>query len=69
MPELLHEYFGETSDFGGRTVMNQMPKAVSSLINDTTSITLDIEPGKTYLVRMVSVAALFAHTVSFEDHG
>jgi iron transport multicopper oxidase len=69
MPDLLHQYFGEASDFGGKTVMNQMPMAVSTLINDTTSITLDMEPGKTYLVRMVSVAALFPHKVSFEDHG
>jgi hypothetical protein len=69
MPDLMHQYFGEASDFGGKTVMNQMPMAVSSLINDTTSITLDIEPGKTYLVRMVSVAALFPHKISFEDHG
>lgn len=68
MPDMLHQYFGEASDFGGKTVMD-MPTAPSSLINDTTSITLDMEPGKTYLVRMVSVAALFAHKVSFEDHG
>lgn len=69
MPDLLHQYFGEASKFGGKTVMNEMPMAASSLINDTTSITLDLEPGKTYLIRMVSVSALHAHKVSFEDHG
>lgn len=68
MPNMLHRYFSEVSDFNGNMVMN-MPMAPSSLINDTTSITLDMEPGKTYLIRMVSVAALFAHKVSFEDHG
>ncbi|KAE9966668.1 hypothetical protein EG327_011744 [Venturia inaequalis] len=67
MPNMLHQYFSEVSDFNGNMVMN-MPMAPSSLINDTTSITLDMEPGKTYLIRMVSVAALFAHKVSFEDH-
>lgn len=68
MPDMLHQYFGEVSDFDGKTFMN-MPTAPSSLINDTTSITLDMEPNKIYLIRMVSVAALFAHKVSFEDHG
>jgi len=67
MPELIHEYLGEGSDFGGNSVSG-MPIAPSSLLNDTTSITLNLESGKTYLVRMVSVAALFPHIVSFEDH-
>lgn len=67
MPRLIAEYLnGDT--WGGNNFMNQMPMAVSSLINDTTSITINIEPNKKYLIRMVSVAALFAHTISFEHH-
>lgn len=67
MPQLIAEYLdGDTWD--GNNFMDQMPMATSSLINDTTSITIDIEPNKKYLIRMVSVAALFSHTVSFEDH-
>ncbi|TLD35626.1 multicopper oxidase [Venturia nashicola] len=48
MPDILHQYFRQASDFNGKTLMN-IPTAPSSLINDTTSITLDMEPGNTYL--------------------
>ncbi len=67
MPQLITEYLdGDT--WGGDTVDEQMPTAASTLINDTTSITINIEPNKTYLIRMVSVSAYFAHTISFEEH-
>jgi hypothetical protein len=64
MPDILTQFFGNGSTSPG----TQFPAAAASLINDTTSITLDVESGKTYLVRMVSVAALFPHVVSFEGH-
>ena len=67
MPQLITEYLdGDT--WGGDMVDNQMPMADSTLINDTTSITINIHPKRKYLIRILSVAALFAHTVSFEDH-
>lgn len=67
MPKLITEYLdGDTS--GIDSVDDQMPMASSTLINDTTSITINIQPNKKYLIRMVSVAAYFAHTISFEDH-
>jgi iron transport multicopper oxidase len=67
MPYLLHDYL-TGSNFGGHTFGNQMPFAVSSLINDTQSMTINIQPNKKYLIRMVSMSALFNHVVSFEDH-
>jgi hypothetical protein len=66
MPYLLHDFL-DGSTFGGHTFKGQMPMPVSSLINDTQSITLNIEPKKIYLLRMVSVAALFPHTVYFGE--
>lgn len=67
MPKLITEYLdGDT--WGTDDVDDQMPMAASTLINDTTSITINIQPNKKYLIRMVSVAAYFAHTISFEDH-
>jgi iron transport multicopper oxidase len=62
MPELIHEYM-DGGNFDGQTFRGQFPSPASSLINDTTSITLDVEPSKKYLLRIVNVAALFAHTV------
>jgi iron transport multicopper oxidase len=62
MPQLITEYLdGDITD-------GQMPTPASSLINDTTSITINIQPNKKYLIRIVSVAAYFSHKVSFEDH-
>jgi hypothetical protein len=64
MPTLLHDFFGG-STFDGHTFKGQMPMPVSSLINDTKSINLHIKPNTKYLIRMVSVSALFPHTVYF----
>lgn len=64
MPFLLHAFFdGEELD--RHTFKGQMPMPISSLINDTQFITLDIEPNKTYLIRMISISALFPHKISF----
>jgi len=67
MPQLITEYFD--GDIGeGDDPFNPMPMPSSTLINDTTSITINIQPNKKYLIRMVSVAAYFSHRVSFEGH-
>ncbi|KAF2436801.1 hypothetical protein EJ08DRAFT_623128 [Tothia fuscella] len=67
-PYLIHEFF-DGGNFNGRTTRGAMPMPDSSLINDTESITLEIEPNKKYLLRIVSMAALFPHQISIvEDH-
>jgi len=67
MPKLITEYL-DGDNWGRDSANNQMPIAASTLINDTTSITINIQPNKKYLIRMVNVAAFFAHKISFEDH-
>lgn len=44
------------------------PVPDSALVNETTDLSLKIEPGKTYLVRMINIGAFAAHYVWFEDH-
>jgi iron transport multicopper oxidase len=67
MPQLVTKYLD--GDIGeGYGAIDPMPMPASTLINDTTSITINIQPNKKYLIRMVSVAAYFSHRVSFEDH-
>ncbi|KAI5782840.1 Cupredoxin [Pyronema domesticum] len=44
------------------------PVPQSALMNDSQNITLAVEPGKTYMVRMVNMAAFAAQYVWFEEH-
>ncbi|KAL1800988.1 hypothetical protein ACET3X_001330 [Alternaria dauci] len=44
------------------------PVPQSALLNDTQNLTVSIEPGKTYLFRMINMAAFAAQYVWFEDH-
>lgn len=44
------------------------PVPDSSLVNETRDLSVKIEPGKTYLVRMVNMGAFAAQYVWFEDH-
>ena len=67
MPQLINEYLDGNTGVGS-SVDDQMPMPASTLINDTTSITINIQPNKKYLIRIVNVATYFSHKVSFEDH-
>jgi iron transport multicopper oxidase len=40
----------------------------SALLNDTQGLKVNVQPGKTYLVRMVNVGAFVGMYVWFEDH-
>lgn len=40
----------------------------SALINDTQNLAVKIQPGKTYLVRMINIGAFAAQYVWFEGH-
>ncbi|KAF1996346.1 multicopper oxidase [Amniculicola lignicola CBS 123094] len=44
------------------------PVPNSALVNDTQNLGIKIEPGKTYLFRMINIGAFAAQYVWFEDH-
>ena len=44
------------------------PVPQAALFNDTQNLTVNIEPGKTYLFRMINMGAFAAQYVWFEDH-
>lgn len=63
MPPLIKHYLSHTeNEQGGEPVPN------ATLINDSQNIKLNIKPGKTYLVRIVSMAAFATHIVQFDQH-
>lgn len=44
-----------------------MPPADASLMNDKQTDSFNIEPGKKYLFRLLSMSAFMAHTISFRE--
>ncbi|KDN72372.1 putative multicopper oxidase [Colletotrichum sublineola] len=44
------------------------PVPNSALMNDTQDLKVNVQPGKTYLVRMVNIGAFASHYVWFEGH-
>lgn len=62
MPELIQEFLSYTNPTGAEPV----PEA--ALMNDAQDITVDVKPGKTYLVRIVNMAAFAAQYLWFDDH-
>ena len=44
------------------------PVPQAALLNDTQNLTVSVQPGKTYLFRMVNMGAFAAQYVWFEDH-
>lgn len=44
------------------------PVPQSALMNDTQNLTISIEPGKTYLFRIINIGAFAAQYVWFEGH-
>jgi iron transport multicopper oxidase len=44
------------------------PVPQSALINETQNLAVKIQPGKTYLVRMINIGAFAAQYVWFEGH-
>lgn len=62
MPYLLHQYL--SPDNTGNTE----PLPDSSLINDSTTATYNLEPNKKYLFRIINIGAASPFYVGFEDH-
>ncbi|KKK23677.1 ferrooxidoreductase Fet3, partial [Aspergillus rambellii] len=62
MPGLLEEFISVTNPTGAEPV----PK--SALMNDTQNLTVSVEPGKTYLLRLVNVGAFASQYFWMEGH-
>ncbi|PSN74991.1 hypothetical protein BS50DRAFT_478175 [Corynespora cassiicola Philippines] len=62
MSELLKGFLSIANPSGAE------PVPESSLVNETRDLSVQVEPGKTYLVRMVNVGAFAAQYVWFEGH-
>ncbi|KAF1927115.1 multicopper oxidase [Didymella exigua CBS 183.55] len=62
MPKLMSGFISIANPSGAEPV----PQA--ALVNDTQNLTVNIEPGKTYMFRMVNIGAFAAQYVWFEDH-
>lgn len=62
MPGLIEKFISYANPKGAEPVPN------SALMNDTQNLTVAVEPGKTYLVRMVNMGAFAGQYVWFENH-
>ena len=62
MPVLISQFLTYTNPSGAEPV----PQA--ALMNDAQNIGINIEPGKTYLVRIINMAAFAAQYIWFEEH-
>jgi iron transport multicopper oxidase len=62
MRVLIPKFMSRQNPTGAEPVPN------AALLNDTQNLTIALEPGKTYLFRMVNMGAFAAHYVWFENH-
>ncbi len=62
IPNLMQSFLTKTNPTGAEPVPD------STLINDTQSITVAVEPGKTYLFRTINIGAFAGQHLWFENH-
>jgi iron transport multicopper oxidase len=62
MQELLKSFINIANPSGAEPV----PQA--ALMNDTQNLGIKVQPGKTYLFRLINMGAFAAHYVWFEEH-
>lgn len=62
MPHLLKAFISVANPTGGEPI----PKA--ALMNDTQNLTTLVEPGKTYMFRIINMGAFAAQYLWFEGH-
>lgn len=62
MRNLIPKFIHRTNPRGAEPVPN------SALFNDTQNLTVSIEPGKTYMFRMVNMGAFAGQYIWFENH-
>ncbi|MCJ1474803.1 hypothetical protein MMC13_003463 [Lambiella insularis] len=63
MPQLLNYYLNASANTDGSE-----PVPYSNLLNENQDIKLNIQPGKTYFVRVISMAAFAATYLQFDQH-
>lgn len=63
MPSLINTYLSYEKNPDGA---EPIPK--STLINDSQNVKIHLTPGKTYLFRIISIAAFASHFVHFDKH-
>lgn len=62
MPDLLKTFISVENPTGAEPVPD------SALMNDSQNVSLKVEPGKTYMIRMINMAAFAGQYLWFEDH-
>lgn len=62
MQTLIPRFLNRANPTGAEPVPN------SVLLNDTQNLTVPIEPGKTYLFRVINIGAFAGQYIWFEDH-
>lgn len=62
MPGLISSFISKANPTGAEPVPN------AALFNDTQNLTIAVEPGKTYLFRMVNMGAFAGQYIWFEGH-
>lgn len=62
MPDLLKNFISVTNPTGAE------PIPMAALMNDTQNLTTIVEPGKTYMFRIINMAAFAAQYLWFEGH-
>ncbi len=62
MPDLIPGFISKANPTGAEPVPNV------ALLNDTTDLKIAVEPGKTYLFRMVNMGAFAGQYIWFENH-
>ena len=62
MPDLISGFINIANPTGAEPVPN------AALMNDTQNLTVPVEPGKTYMVRIINMAAFAAQYIWFEEH-
>lgn len=62
VPQLLHDFLTSTSSD------NVTPPPDSNLLNDSQNTKLQVKPGKTYFVRIISMAAYAFNVIQFDQH-
>ncbi|KKK16947.1 hypothetical protein ARAM_003761 [Aspergillus rambellii] len=61
-----HKQMGELVDEMEEVGVEPTPDAI--LFNEATNTTLKVDPGKTYLIRLICMGNWAGHSVTFEDH-
>ena len=62
MPHLIRSFINIANPTGAEPVPN------AALMNDTQNLTVSVEPGKTYMFRIINMGAFAAQYIWFEGH-